>query len=446
MPTTSSSLVVALLLLVLFVWHRRRRAYIQKSVGVWRPPVVLIPGLGGSRLYGANGTLKWCTWHGFFPHVTNAWRDELTVKYNPDTLCFEEASWISPYRTPHWVHGRFQPTADFGGVEGVGNVLSPFTKSSWQFQGLINTCVARGYNTWNPHFTKSQRQHPCLYGAPFDFRKITSPVVWTEYCKSLRALIEFAADNGNEGSILLSHSMGSALLLTFLVLYLPQAVDDPDAWKERYVKRWISVNGAFGGAGKALRSLLSGDNNGMGYLCDTGCHDWYQPLQENAAGVLWMLPSPLVFTANTPVITVGQKQYSAKQVLTLLTSVAPAAARAYQDTVSPLLTVQAPRVPIVCVTSTQPGTPLQCCYSSSALHHTNVKMRDERAYYADTASSVTHMCGDGTVPYLSLMVPQLWLDQQTQPVTFVRLNQENLGHTSILLEDEPLRILLSLIS
>jgi hypothetical protein len=76
-------------------------------------------------------------------------------------------------------------------------------------------------------------------------------------------------------------------------------------------------------------------------------------------------------------------------------------------------------------------------------------MRDEREYYKNMTtdgSSVEHMCGDGTVPYLSLMVPQRWLDQQTEPVTFVRLNQENVGHTSILIEQEPLKTLMSLIA
>ena len=434
---------IGLLVLVLFIWSKKRRQHLKKSLSTRRPPVILIPGLGGSRLYSSDGTQKWCSWHGFFPHVTNSWRDELAVKYNPETQCFEEASAITPYRTPHWVNEQFRPTADFGGVEGVGNVLSPFTKSSWQFQGLLNNCVARGYTTWGARGSDNY-SNGCLYGAPFDFRKITSPSVWKEYCRSLKALIEFAGRR--DTCVLLSHSLGSVLLLTFLVLYLPTEVPDPAAWKDRYMKRWVTVNGAFGGAGKALRSLLSGDNNGMGYLCDTGCHDWYQPLLENAAGVLWMLPSPLVFTADTPVITVNKSSFSAKEVITLLEQVSPAAAKAYKDTVVPLLTVDPPGVPVVCVTSTQPGTPLQCVYTDNTFHHLDVKMRDERVYYAGTSPNVTHMCGDGTVPYLSLMVPQRWLDVPHQAVTFVKLNQENVGHTSILIEEEPLRIIMSLIS
>jgi hypothetical protein len=114
--------------------------------------------------------------------------------------------------------------------------------------------------------------------------------------------------------------------------------------------------------------------------------------------------------------------------------------------VLPLLTLEAPGVPVISLTSTQQGTPLQCVYTEKDLHHTNVKMKDEREYYSQYLPHVQHMCGDGTVPYLSLMVPQRWLDQQQDPVTFVRMNQENIGHTSILIEQESLKILMSLIA
>lgn len=423
--------------LLLFIVYKVLQSYRQqkrlRQLCLHQCPVILVPGLGGSRLYDKSGNLKWCHWQGFLPHVSNSWRDDLTVRFNPNTLTFAENEVVTPYRQSHWVKEQFQPTPDFGGVEGVGNVLSKTMKSSWQFQGLMNMC------------------HTCtLYGAPYDFRKITSPRVWHEYCRSLKALIEHTFTLHQTGVILVTHSMGSPLMLTFLVKYLPTVVMCAATWKKKFIKRWVTVNGAFGGAGKAVRSFFSGDNNGMGYICDTGCHDWYQPLLENAAGILWMLPHPTVFEKNVPLIQVQGKGYNASQIIELMETVSPTAAAAYKSTVLPLLTLEAPGVPVVSLTSTQKGTPLQCVYSSStSFHHTTVSMRDEREYYKNMTtdgSSVEHMCGDGTVPYLSLMVPQRWLDQQTEPVTFVRLNQENVGHTSILIEQEPLKTLMSLIA
>lgn len=431
--------VFAYLLLVKVVWFLYKRWKSQRLLlqiqSNARTPVVLVPGLGGSRLYDDNGSLKWCNWQGFFPHMTNSWRDSLTVKYNPETKLFEEASYHTPYRTSHWHDKIFAPTPDFGCCNGVGNVLSRSVKSSWQFQGILDAALAIGYT-----------DGVNLLGAPYDFRKITSPSVWTEYCRSLKALIEHSQGR----VVLLSHSMGSTLLLTFFVLYLPRVLLTPEAvagWKAKYVKRWVTVNGAFGGAGKALRSFLSGDNNGMGYICDTGCHDWYQPMLENASGVLWMLPNPQVFSTDVPVVTVGKKGYSAKQLPELLEEVSPLAAKAYKDTVLPLLTVESPGVPVVCVTSTQPGTLLQCCYPESSLHFLYVTMTDERLYYAQQQQqqgcSVQHMCGDGTVPYTSLMVPQRWMDEQA--VTFVRVKQENVAHTSILIEPETVKMIMTLL-
>jgi len=444
------------LLCVLIYFYKRLRS---RGVGVLltsaaarsarsaRHPVILIPGLGGTRLYNkSDGKLKWCNWQGFFPHVTNAWRDELTVVYNPETKTFddklpERAS--TPYRTSHWRDGKFCATPDFGGLEGVCNVLHENVTSSWQFQGVVNLFVRQGFVPWSEqHHNKAN-----LFGAGFDFRKITSPGVWTFYCRSLKALIEHVYAIQKKEVVFLTHSMGSPLLLTFFNIYLPLVEADPAEWKNKFVQRWVSVNGAFGGAGKSIRSILSGDNNGMGYLCNTGCHDWYQPLIENAAGVLWMLPHPDVFTSTAPMVTVQEplQTYNCSQLLTLLESRVPNAAQAYRDTVKPLLTVAAPGVPFVCVTSIQRGTPLEVVYNSDQFHHTNVTMKDERVFYGQTLSCVEHMCGDGTVPYLSLMVPQTWLDNNHgRPVTFLKFDQPDLGHTSILFHSKALDILNSL--
>jgi lysophospholipase-3 len=429
--------VFVYLLAVKLVWlcykkWKSGKLVLQLQSGA-RTPVVLIPGLGGSRLYDEYGSLKWCNWQGFFPHMTNNWRDALTVKYNPENKKFEEVCYHTPYRKPHWQGSTFVPTPDFGGCEGVGNVLSRNVKSSWQFQSILDTASALGYT-----------EGVNLLGAPYDFRTITSPSVWTEYCRSLKALLEHC----HERVVLLSHSMGSTLLLTFFVLYLPQVLPAAQvtAWKKKYVKRWVTVNGAFGGAGKTVRSFLSGDNNGMGYICDTGCHDWYQPLLENASGVLWMLPNPQVFGSEVPIVTVGETGYSASQLPELLEKVSPLASQAYKDTVLPLLTVDPPGVPVVSVTSTQPGTQLQCFYPEKSFHFSEVSMLDERVYYAQHSPNVQHMCGDGTVPYKSLMVPQKWLELPSpQSVTFLRLRQENVAHTSVLVEPETVKMIMTLL-
>merc|ERR1719334_2150541 len=67
-----------------------------------------------------------------------------------------------------------------------------------------------------------------IHGAPYDFRKAANEHV--EYFKNVKSLVERTyANNGNTSVILLTHSMGSPMMLYFLN-------HQSSSWKKKYVR------------------------------------------------------------------------------------------------------------------------------------------------------------------------------------------------------------------
>lgn len=75
-----------------------------------------------------------------------------------------------------------------------------------------------------------------------------------EYFARLKSLVEEMHDEYKQPVHLLGHSMGSLYILYFLN-------QQSQAWKDRYVKSFISLGAPWGGAVKPLRVLASGNQN-----------------------------------------------------------------------------------------------------------------------------------------------------------------------------------------
>lgn len=468
--------------------HRRPQMFKELTQQECPPPVLLIPGLGGSRLYASKKGEKrwkrcWVTWAGMFPEIgkrANKWRQDMSITYNSDTSRFEDADNvdITAWRKPNYDRsGRFRLTPDFGGVEGCSNLMKARIHLTWQFQGVINWMRKelhyRSMEDGGPNLTS-------LFGSTYDFRRITDPEYWQSFCAQMKDLIEYIVHLRKQPVRIVSHSLGSVALLAFLTRYLPSILvpNAVAAWKQRYIHEWMSINGSFGGSSKALRSAVSGDSHGMAILCKKSCNSWYQPLSKQMSAVLWMLPHPLIFQG-PPVISISnQRTYCASKsdISTLFKHLGnKGAIDAYEDTLPPLLTLDPPDVKVLAVVCTTPSdsesvsTPLQLMYRVSnkydeyaespfsAIH--NVHEKCERQFYEQLWGSnysptsiqnclrgdcdIKDMRGDGTVPYISLMVPRLWMPGAVSPnrqtVRIARFNTEKLGHTSVLFDEAFMR-------
>lgn len=73
-----------------------------------------------------------------------------------------------------------------------------------------------------------------------------------EYLRELQDLVEKAYEEYQEPVYLMGHSMGCHYVLYFLN-------HQPQDWKDKYIKGFISLGAPWGGAVKPLKVLVSGE-------------------------------------------------------------------------------------------------------------------------------------------------------------------------------------------
>lgn len=75
-----------------------------------------------------------------------------------------------------------------------------------------------------------------------------------DYLSALKNLVEDTYTKNNEQPVvLMGHSMGNNY-----ILYLLNR--QPQSWKDKYIRSFISIAGPYGGAVKTLRLMASGTN------------------------------------------------------------------------------------------------------------------------------------------------------------------------------------------
>ncbi|KIH60086.1 Lecithin:cholesterol acyltransferase [Ancylostoma duodenale] len=92
-----------------------------------------------------------------------------------------------------------------------------------------------------------------ILGAPYDYR--IAPEELGEYYQRLRKLIEKAyVDAGNKRVVVVGHSLGNIIALHFFTRIVDQA------WKDKYIKAFVTIGAPWAGSMKALKGYTSGHN------------------------------------------------------------------------------------------------------------------------------------------------------------------------------------------
>ena len=89
----------------------------------------------------------------------------------------------------------------------------------------------------------------------------------------------FSVENDNIPVLLVTHSMGSIMALYFLN-------QQSQAWKEKYIRSFVSIAGVWGGTARAVKVFAVGDNLDSWFLNEKNLL-W----ERTNPSLAWLMPS-----------------------------------------------------------------------------------------------------------------------------------------------------------
>lgn len=146
--------------------------------------------------------------------------------------------------------------------------------------------------TWG--YVRSQS----VRGAPYDFRK--SPNELDDYYKDLTTLIECTfADNNNTKVVVISHSLGSLVILYYLN-------HRSQEWKDKYIRSFITMAAPWGGSVKAMKLIASGDDVGIITVNALKA----RALQRSLTSTAFLMPSNQFWNKSEVLIQTAKRNYT----------------------------------------------------------------------------------------------------------------------------------------
>lgn len=179
------------------------------------------------------------------------------------------------------------------------------------FVNLANALVRNGY-----------KRGVSLFGAPYDFRKGPSKKsgvgivgrfnkIWfkfpdedAEFRSQLKELVEQVfASNNNTAVTLIVHGAGGPKLLHFLQ-------EQSQEWKDKHVKRMVSLNGAWGGTVQSIETYTVGDDFGLPYIEPSSIGN----MEKTYPSLARMMPSPLFWKPHSVLAKTRNRVYTLENV------------------------------------------------------------------------------------------------------------------------------------
>ncbi|KAH9636976.1 hypothetical protein HF086_008237 [Spodoptera exigua] len=146
------------------------------------------------------------------------------------------------------------------------------------------------------------------------------PVEWLDpshqnengkFFADLKTMVENTYNANNKSSVtLLVHSMGGLMAMHFLRL-------QPQAWKDQYIRRLISLSTPWGGSMKAVKVFAIGDDLGSLMLRES----IMRAQQITCPSLAWLLPSPLFWKPTEVLVQTDKYNYTINDFQRLFTLV-----------------------------------------------------------------------------------------------------------------------------
>jgi pimeloyl-ACP methyl ester carboxylesterase len=391
-------------------------ALIQVNTGSPRIPIIIIPDIGGSRIFAKwsrNNTeyVKHLDAFGNFEtadkwkckDIETSWTD---LWFPNSTSGLVEYCWSSVARIepesgiPKNAQGVETMVPNIDSSDSGLNFIDDSSTGKSPYSTLVKSLISIGYV---PGST--------LFGAHYDFRRITQDM--PRFVAMLSGLINAKNAGSGTGAIIIGHGFGAVIASNFIQQVNPQ-------WSKDNIKAFVPINGSWGGVPKALKVLLSGDA-----LQSTEESKLVRNTTRNYDGLQLLLPGPELYN-NEKILDVDTATYTINQVPEILKTIMLDSNVLNEFRHASLVT---PDTNVFIMAGTGLATESSYKYASDTL---DTLVRINNKYI-----------GDGTVPEsVPMKINAMW--SATNPNVQLKM-YNNAEHLQILSMYEPLKDLLEYI-
>ncbi|XP_006641384.2 phosphatidylcholine-sterol acyltransferase [Lepisosteus oculatus] len=368
------------------------------------PPLILVPGNLGNRLEARidkpslvhwlcyrkteNFFTIWIDLNMFMPIGIDCWIDNIRIVYNRTTRKSSNAPGVE-IRVPGF--GQTYP------VEFLDT-----NKLTGYFHTMVEHLVNFGYV-----------RNETIRAAPYDWR--IAPNEQEEYFAKLKELVEQMYSEYQQPVYLLGHSMGSNYILYFLN-------EQPQHWKDRYIKGFISLGAPWGGAVKPLRVLASGENDGIPLVSNIKIREEQRMTTTNP----WMIPTDQAWPTDHAFISTPSYNYTYRDYQRFFKDIHfEDGWHMWEDTRNLTAWLPPPGVEVYCMYGVGLPTPVTYIY-------------DENFPNADPVD-IVYDDGDDTVDSRSMELCKRWVGKQEEPVHIIEL--KGMAHLDIVFNDRALTLI-----
>ncbi|XP_053282957.1 group XV phospholipase A2 [Pleuronectes platessa] len=358
-----------------------------RSCGPARPPVVLVPGDLGNQLeakldkpsvvhyicYKKTDTFftLWLNLELLVPVAIDCWIDNIRLIYNRTT------------------HSTMSPPGVDIRVPGFGQTYPlEYLDPSKRTVGMYFFTIVEALEGWG--YTRDDD----VRGAPYDWRK--APNENKEYFLALQKMIEEMSKKAGGPVVLIAHSMGNMYTLYFLN-------QQPQAWKDHYIKAFICLGAPWAGVAKTLRVIISGDNNRIPVISPLKIRSQ----QRSAVSTAWLLPYAHSWPKDQVLVQTPSTNYTAQDYKRLFSDIGFEDGWSMRQDTEPLVEDLTP-----------PGVAIHCLFGSGVETSEAFRYSDK---FPDVEPTVVSGDGDGTVNLRSAVQCKRWVGKQKQPVMLKEL-------------------------